>query len=67
MKERRVISTVTLLSSLGAYFYAKHIEVDVVPLVMISGFFGALLGETLYQLFSQGDDDDKNPPIEPNF
>ncbi|HRE97757.1 MAG TPA: hypothetical protein PK637_13390 [Flavobacteriales bacterium] len=62
MNEKRLISTVTLLTSLCGYFYAKHIEKDAVPIVMISGFFGAVLGETIYSLINEKDDNDKHPP-----
>lgn len=61
MDEKRVVATVTFLSSLCGYFYAKHFEKDAVPIVMISGFFGAMLGESIYRAFTK-DDNDKNPP-----
>ena len=66
MNEKRVISTATLLTSLIGYFYAKETKVDVVPFVMISGFIGALLGETAYRIFWGKDDQDKDPPS-PSF
>ena len=62
MNEKRLVSTVTLLTSLCGYFYAKHIERDAIPIVMLSGFFGAMLGETIYNLINERDDNDKNPP-----
>lgn len=62
MNEKRLVSTVTLLTSLCGYFYAKHIEKDAVPIVMISGFFGAMLGETIYSMINEKDDNDKPPP-----
>lgn len=43
MDERRLVSTVTFLSSLCGYFYAKHFHKDAVPIVMMSGFFGAMI------------------------
>lgn len=62
MKEKRLVSTMTLLTSLAGYFYAKHIERDAVPIVMISGFFGAMLGEMIYSTINERNDNDKNPP-----
>ena len=64
MDERRLVSTVTFLSSLCGYFYAKHFHKDAVPIVMMSGFFGAMIGESIYKILSK-DDDDKNPPAAP--
>ncbi|MCC7301135.1 MAG: hypothetical protein IT233_00690 [Bacteroidia bacterium] len=64
MDERRLVSTVTFLSSLCGYFYAKHFHKDAVPIVMMSGFFGAMIGESIYKILSK-DDNDKNPPAAP--
>jgi hypothetical protein len=64
MDEKRVVSTVTFLSSLCGYFYAKHFHKDAVPIVMISGFFGAMIGESIYRVLSK-DDNDKTPPSAP--
>lgn len=49
MKERTVVSAFALLSSLGAYYYAKQYNKDTTPHVMIGGFLGALVGEMLYE------------------
>lgn len=62
MNEKRVVSTVTLVTSLLGYFYAKQFEKDAIPIVMISGFFGAMLGETIYSMLNDNDDRDKKPP-----
>lgn len=64
MKEKHIVSAVTLLTSLAGYFYAKHTQRDAVPIVMVSGFFGAMLGESLYRILwdKSGNDQDKNPP-----
>jgi uncharacterized membrane protein YfcA len=62
MTEKRMVSAFTLLTSLAGYFYAKHIEKDTLPIVMISGFFGAMLGETVYRILSEEDNNDRNPP-----
>lgn len=45
MKEKTIVSTVTLAASLISYFYAKETTKDVVPYVMIGGFVGAVIGE----------------------
>ncbi len=64
MKQKSIISALTLLASLSGYFYAKHTEKDPVPIVMISGFFGAMVVEALVKWFDE-EDNDKTPP--PNF
>ncbi|MFI5195701.1 MAG: hypothetical protein ACHQD8_01305 [Chitinophagales bacterium] len=45
MKEKTIISTTTLLTSLVAYWYAKTAGKDAAPLVMLGGFVGSLIGE----------------------
>ena len=47
MKEKTIVSTVTLAASLISYFYAKESSKDVVPYVMIGGFIGAVIGEVV--------------------
>lgn len=49
MKEKVIISSFTLISSLAGYFYAKSKQKEVMPYVMIGGFAGGLLGEALAQ------------------
>jgi hypothetical protein len=49
MKEKSVVSACALLSSLGAYYYAKQTRKDTTPLVMIGGFLGALVGQSIYE------------------
>ena len=44
-KERTVIATATLLSSLAFYWYAKVNNKSEVPYVMMGGFVGAVLAE----------------------
>jgi hypothetical protein len=61
MNEKRVVSTFTLLTSLAGYFYAKHIDKDAVPIVMLSGFFGAMIGESVYRILSENDDENHPP------
>ncbi len=45
MKEKTIISSATLLTSLVAYWYAKASGKDAAPLVMLGGFVGSLIGE----------------------
>ena len=47
MKEKTIVSTVTLLTSLVAYWYSKQVQKDSVPYVMMGGFIGSILGETI--------------------
>ncbi len=48
MKEKTIVSTMTLATSLAAYLYAKESGKDGVPYVMIGGFLGAVLGEVIF-------------------
>lgn len=50
MKEKTIVSTVTLLSSLLAYWYARQAEKDSVPYVMMGGFIGSILGEAIAEV-----------------
>jgi hypothetical protein len=45
MKERTIVSTATLVTSLLTYWYAREAQKDAVPYVMLGGFIGALIGE----------------------
>ena len=47
MKEKTLVSTLTLICSLTSYYYAKSHNKDVVPYVMIGGFAGAWVGELI--------------------
>jgi len=49
MKEKAIVSTATLVTSLLSYWYAKEAGKDAVPYVMLGGFIGALIGETLVE------------------
>jgi uncharacterized membrane protein YfcA len=60
MKERVIVSATTLVASLATYMYARHIQKDAVPFVMIGGFVGAFLGELIANVI--GKDDNNNPP-----
>ena len=47
IKEKTIVSAVTLLSSLATYFYAKQNQKDAIPYMMVGGFVGAVLGEAI--------------------
>ena len=49
MKEKTIVSTFTLFTSLASYWYAKEAQKDVVPFMMIGGFLGAVAGEVIYE------------------
>ncbi len=59
MKEKTIVSTVTLIASLASYLYAKNADKDAVPYVMIGGFVGAIIGEAIAKSIGGGND---NPP-----
>lgn len=47
MREKTIVSTVTLAASLISYFYAKETQKDTIPFVMIGGFMGSVIGEVI--------------------
>lgn len=47
MKDKTIVSSAALITSLVAYWYARQINKDVVPYIMIGGFVGTLIGELL--------------------
>jgi hypothetical protein len=47
MKEKAIVSTLTLAASLASYYYAKSVTKDTVPYTMIGGFVGAVIGELI--------------------
>jgi uncharacterized membrane protein YfcA len=49
MKEKTIVSTATLLASLLTYWYAKEANKDAVPYMMMGGFIGAIIGETIVE------------------
>ena len=60
MKEKVIVSSFTLITSLTGYFYAKSKEKDVIPYLMVSGFLGAILGEAIAHTVCK--DDNINEP-----
>lgn len=57
INEKTIVSSVTLLASLGTYFYAKVAHKDAVPYVMIGGFIGAIIGEAISGIVLRNDKD----------
>jgi len=47
MKEKTIVSTLILATSLASYYYARSVGKDTVPFTMIGGFVGAVFGELL--------------------
>ncbi|GAA4468456.1 hypothetical protein GCM10023093_26080 [Nemorincola caseinilytica] len=47
MKEKTIISSATLMTSLLAYWYAKSAGKDAAPYVMLGGFVGSIIGEAI--------------------
>jgi len=58
LKEKAIVSSLTLVTTLTGYFYAKSAEKDVMPYMMVGGFVGALLGEVIAHTFLS--DENKN-------
>jgi hypothetical protein len=59
MKEKAIVSVVTLITSLVAYWYAKQASKDAVPYVMIGGFLGSIVGETIAEKTRTSNNDNK--------
>jgi hypothetical protein len=55
MKEKTIISTVTLFTSLLAYWYAREAQKDSVPYVMMGGFLGSIIGDALAEKVTKSD------------
>ena len=49
MKEKTIVSTMTLITSLASYWYAKESQKDAVPYMMLGGFLGAVVGEVIFE------------------
>ena len=50
LKEKWLVSTLTLIGSLSSYLYGKAHNEDVVPYVMVGGYIGAWTGELITQV-----------------
>lgn len=50
MKEKSIVATATLITSLLSYAYARETGKDAVPFVMVGGFLGSIIGETIVEV-----------------
>lgn len=53
MKEKTIISATTLLVSLFAYWYARAGKHDAAPYVMLGGFIGSIIGDSISERVNQ--------------
>jgi uncharacterized membrane protein YfcA len=53
MKEKSIISASTLVVSLITYWYAKTADKDAAPYMLLGGFIGSLIGETIVESISK--------------
>jgi hypothetical protein len=60
LKEKVIVSSFTLVSTLTGYYYAKSENKDIMPYLMIGGFVGAILGETIVHTFFNDEHKNKN-------
>ena len=49
IRDKTIVSSATLLTSLLAYWYARETGKDSVPYVMMGGFIGSIIGETIVE------------------
>ncbi len=49
MKEKTIVSTTTLVTSLLAYWYARKMQKDTSTYIILGGFVGSLIGETIVE------------------
>lgn len=59
MKEKPIVATTTLVVSLLSYWYAREADKDAVPYVMLGGFLGSILGETIAEKLNKPNKDKK--------
>jgi len=59
LKEKAIVSSFTLITSLTGFYYAKSKEKEVMPYVMVGGFIGALLGEAIAHTFCNEENENK--------
>jgi hypothetical protein len=59
IKEKTIVSSISLATSLVTYFYARESNKDVVPYVMVGGFIGAIIGEVISGIILKDKDDNK--------
>jgi len=49
MKEKSIVSASTVIVSLLSYWYAKTANKDAAPYMLLGGFLGSLIGETIVE------------------
>ena len=55
MRDKSIISAMTLALSLAGYFIARHEAKDTAPYVMIGGFIGEIIGESIVDAIRKND------------
>jgi uncharacterized membrane protein YfcA len=53
MKEKSIVSASTVIVSLLTYWYAKAANKDAAPYMLLGGFLGSLIGETIAEKVSK--------------
>jgi uncharacterized membrane protein YfcA len=53
MKEKSIVSASTVIVSLLTYWYAKAANKDAAPYMLLGGFLGSLIGETIAEKISK--------------
>jgi uncharacterized membrane protein YfcA len=53
MKEKSIVSASTVIVSLLTYWYAKAADKEVAPYMLLGGFIGSLIGETIVESISK--------------
>jgi uncharacterized membrane protein YfcA len=60
MKEKSIVASATLITSLLSYAYAKEAGKDAVPFVMVGGFIGSLIGEGIAEIIKNNNNTKPN-------
>ncbi|MBI5371301.1 MAG: hypothetical protein JST09_05370 [Bacteroidetes bacterium] len=64
MKEKSIVASATLITSLLSYAYAKETGKDAVPFVMVGGFIGSIIGEGIAELIKNNNKTNGNTNIQ---
>ena len=64
MKEKSIVASATLITSLLSYAYAKEAGKDAVPFVMVGGFIGSIIGEGIAELIKNNNKTNGNTNIQ---
>ena len=60
MKEKSIVASTTLITSLLSYAYAKEAGKDAVPFVMVGGFIGSIIGEGIAEIIKNNNNSKSN-------